>query len=160
MPNQLRIALDDFDGDTKTTSIAARDEAYATQEAKLNTLGTQLLLWSSGRDHRGEHILQQYDNGPGKATSPVAQGATMLILEVQDTVTGVIYREKLPMPNLTRANDAGGDPAWLAVGQGSQSLTIINPDHDGWGTLKTAYDAVGVSPEGNNTILVRAYVEE
>jgi len=160
MANQLRIAYDDFDGDTKTTSIAARAEAYATQAAKLDTLAVQIDLWSSGRPHRVDHILNQADNGPGKASSPVAQGASMLILEVQDTVTGVIYREKVPMPNLTRANDAGGDPAWLAVGQGSNSLTIINPAHSGWDTLKTAYDAVGVSPEGNDTELVRAYVEE
>jgi len=160
MPNQLRVGYDDFDGDLKTTSIAVRDEAYATQAAKLATLTTQIDLWSSGRAHRVDHILNQADNGPGKASSPVAQGSLALILEVQDTVTGVIYREKVPMPNLSRANDAGGDAAWLAVGQGSNSLTIINPAHSGWDTFKTAYDAVGVSPEGNDTELIRAYIEE
>lgn len=160
MPNQLRIAYNDFDGDIKTTSIAARAEAYATQAAKLSTLATQIDLWSSGRAQRVDHILNQADNGPGKASSPVAQGALALVLEVQDTVTGVIYREKVPMPNLSRANDAGGDAAWLAVGQGSNSLTIINPAHSGWDSLKAAYDDVGVSPEGNDTELIRAYIEE
>lgn len=160
MPNQLRLVFDDFDGDAKTTSIAVRTEAYATQEAKLDSLAAQIQLCSAGRDHRVDHILNRSDGGPGKASSPIAQGALKLVLEVQDTVTGVIYRETVPMPNLGRANDVGGDPFWIAVGQGSQSLTIINPAHSGWDTLKTAYDAVGTSPEGNDTELVRAYVEE
>lgn len=160
MPNQLRVVYDDFDGDQKTTSIAARDEAYSTQEAKLDAFSVQLDLWAGGRNHRVDHIREVVDNGPGRATSPVAQGSTMAILEVQDVVTGIIYREKLPMPNLTRANDAGGNPAWIAVGQGANSLTIMNPEHTGWASFKTAYDAIGISPEGNNTVLVRAYIEE
>jgi hypothetical protein len=160
MPNQLRLKHNDFDGDTITNSIAVRDEDYATQDAKLDTLNTQIQLWLCGRQQSREDVRQVIDNGPGKASSPIAQGSTQLILEVEDNVTGVIYRERLAMPDLGKANDPGGAPAWLAVGQGQNSLTIINPDHDSWATLKAAYDAVGVSPEGNNTTLIRAYIEE
>lgn len=160
MPTQLVLKFDDFDGDTKQTSIAARSEAYATQAAKLTSLAAQLKLCSAGRDHSEYHSIVVQDNGAGKATTPIAQGALKLVLEVQDTVTGVIYRETLPMPNLSRPDDAGSNPFWIAQGQGSNSLTVINPAHSGWDALKTAYDAVGVSPEGNNTELVRAYIEE
>jgi hypothetical protein len=83
----------------------------------------------------------------------------MAILEVEDLTTGIIYREKLPMPDLTKLPD-GTDEAWIKTGQGANSLTIANPDHAGFTSLKTAYDAVGVSPEGNNTALRRMYIEE
>jgi hypothetical protein len=160
MPNQFRVVYDDFDGDAKTTSIAVRDEPYSTQAAKLDTFAVQLDLWAGGRNHRVDHILNVVDNGPGRATSPVAQGSTTAVLEIQDTVTGIIYREKLPMPNLVRGNDVGGNSAWIAVGQGQNSLTIMNPEHAGWATFKAAYDAIGVSAEGNDAVLVRAYIEE
>jgi hypothetical protein len=160
MPNQLRLKHNDFDGDAITNSIAVRDEDYATQDAKLDTLNTQIQAWLCGRLQSRDDIRNVVENGPGKAITPIAQGSTQLILEVEDLNTGVIYRERLAMPDLGKANDVGGAPAWLAVGQGQNSLTIINPDHDAWATLKTAYDAVGVSPEGNNTALVRAYIEE
>jgi hypothetical protein len=160
MPNQLRLRHNDFDGDTITNSILVRDEDYATQDVKLDTLTTQIEAWLCGRLQDREDIRKVVENGPGKAITPIAQGSTQLILEVEDTNTGVIYRERMAMPDLGKANDAGADPAWLAVGQGSNSLTIINPAHSSWDTLKAAYDAVGVSPEGNNTVLVRAYIEE
>lgn len=160
MPNQLRLSFDDFDGDMKTTSIAVRTEAYSTQAAKLDALADALRALAIGRDHSEAHVRSISDNGPGRATSPVAQGKTSLVLEVQDTVTGVVYREKLPMPNLTLGDDLSGDPHWIATGQGNNSLTVLNPAVGSFATLKTAYDAVGTSPEGNNTEFLRAYVEE
>jgi len=159
VPNQLRLKYNDYDGDSKTTSFGVRDESYATQAAKLDTLTTQLEAWAIGRLQERDDIRRVVENGPGSAISPVAQGALTAIFEVQDLTTGIVYREKLPMPDLTKVAD-GADEAWIKVGQGSNSLTIANPDHAGWTTLKTAYDAVGVSPEGNNTALVRVYIEE
>ena len=75
-------------------------------------------------------------------------------------MTGVVYRERLPFPDLSKAADVGTDAAWIATGQGSSSLTIANPAHDDWALLKAAYDAVGRSPVGNAAVLVRAYIEE
>lgn len=160
MPNQLQLKYNDFDGDLKTTSIGVRAESYATQAAKLDTLTTQLEAWGIGRLHTRNDVREIVNNGPGAATSPVAQGNITLILEVEDTVTGIVYREKFPMPDLTKAADGGSNAAFIKTGQGQNSLTIINPDHAAWATLKTAYDAVGESPEGNDTVLLRAYVEE
>jgi len=160
MSNQLRAKYNDYDGTPQTASVAVVDEAYATLAAKLVTLQSEIDAWLIGRVQSVEHIIEIADNGYGKAASPAAQKGLQLILEVEDSVTLVTYRERLPMPYLGRANDAGGDPAWIPVGQGANSLTIINPDHSAWATLKAAYDAVGVSPDGNPTTLTRAYVEK
>lgn len=165
MPNSgFRYSQDDFDGDQKTVTFEALDVTiaggFATWTTKLNALQSALALWAVGREHRVEHIIVIEDNGPGKATSPIAQGNLRLILEGQDALTGTIYRYPLPMPDLGKANDAGGDPAWIAVGQGQNSLTIANPDHADYATLKTAFEAIVATQNENGVDLVRAYIEE
>lgn len=159
MTNQMQLKWNDYDGDLKTSSFGVRDESYATQAAKLDTLTTALEAWGIGRLHTRNDVREVVSNGPGSAISPVAQGALTAIFEVEDLTTGIIYREKLPMPDLTKIAD-GANAAWIKTGQGSNSLTIANPDHAGYASLKTAYDAVGVSQEGNNTSLRRVYIEE
>jgi len=116
-------------------------------------------VYMKGRIHRREFVIEDVDNGPGKATSPIAQKGLQLILEVKDTVTGGIYRERFPMPAMDKAAEGGFD-AWVAQGQGSQSLTVANPLHPDWATLKAAYDGIGISPLGNAATLERAYIEE
>jgi len=160
----LKIKQDDFDGDAQTNSIRVEDVTaaggYATFDTQTGALATQLDLWTCGRPHAQAYEIRIVDNGPGKATSPIAQSKSQLILETQDVVTGVIYRERVAFPKMDKANDGGGDAAWIAQGQGQNSLTVMNPAHADWTSLKTAYDAVGRSPEGNAAVLVRAYIEE
>lgn len=155
---------DDFDGDLKTVSYDTMDVTlaggFATWTTKMNALQTALALWAVGREHRVEHTIIVEDNGPGKATSPIAQGSLRLILEGQDTLTGTIYRYPLPMPDLGKADDAGTDPAWIAVGQGSQSLTIANPAHADYATLQAAFEAIVMTVNENGVTLARAYIEE
>lgn len=159
----FRYAQDDFDGDMKTVTHETMDVTLAGGftgwETKLNAYQAALALWSCGREHRVEHIIVHEDNGAGKATTPVAQGNLRLILEGQDVLTGSIYRYPLPMPDLAKAAD-GTDPAWIAVGQGSQSLTVANPAHASWATLVAAFEAIVMSPNENGVTLVRAYIEE
>lgn len=154
---------DDFDGDSKTVTYDTQDVAlaggFAAWQGKLNTLETSLKAWSAGRSHRVEHIIVNEDNGAGKATTPIAQGNLRLIMEGQDALTGVIYRFPLPMPDLAKAA-SGGNPAWIAVGQGQQSLTVANPLHPDYATLKTAFEDICRSPNDNAVSLVRAYIEE
>lgn len=154
---------DDFDGDLKTVSYDTGDitveGGYVAWKAKMDALHAAVALWARGREHRIEYTEVVEDNGPGKATSPIAQGNLRLIMEGQDVVTGVIYKFPLPMPDLSKASD-GTDDAWIAVGQGSQSLTIANPLHTDYGTLKTNFEAICKSPGGNAVELVRAYIEE
>lgn len=165
MPNSAaRFAYNDFDGDTKTTSFEALDVTvaggFATWQTKIDSLESALTLWGVGRKQRVEHIIVNEDNGPGKATSPLAQGKLRMILEGQDALTGTIYRYSLPMPDLGKAADVGTNPAWVAVGQGQNSLTVANPDHADYATLKTAFEAIVATQNENGVTLARAYIEE
>jgi len=164
MPVQLQLTYDDFDGDAFTNSVRCLDEAdFASRAAmitSLDSLMNNINLWTAGRTHRISHNIVMADAGSGAASTPIAQGALQLILETEDTVTGGIYRERIPMPDLAKVDDGGANPAWIKTGQGTNSLTVANPDHAGWALLKTAYDAVGLSPNGNPATLKRAYIEE
>jgi len=160
----LKIKQDDYDGDAQTNSLRVEDVtsagSYATFDTQTGALAAALDLWTIGRPHAQSYEIRVADNGPGKASSPIAQSKSQLILETQDAVSGVIYRERVAFPHLGKADDGGGDEAWIAQGQGQNSLTVINPLHADWTTLKNAYDACGRSPEGNAAVLVRAYIEE
>ena len=165
MPNTgFRYALQDFDGDVKSTTWETKDitiaGGFASWQTKLDALQAALILWGIGREYRVEHIIVKEDNGPGKATSPIAQGNLRLILEGQDALTGTIYRYPMPMPDLGKSADAGTDPAWIAVGQGQNSLTIANPDHADYDTLKAAFEDIVNTQNENGVTLVRAYIEE
>jgi len=165
MPNSaFKLSQNDFDGDLKTVTHETLDVTlaggFATWTTKLNAYQAALALWGIGRENRVEHIVIVEDNGPGKATSPIAQGNIRLILEGQDALTGTIYRYPLPMPDLGKAVDGGADPAWIAVGQGQSSLTIANPAHADYDTLKAAFEAIVSTQNENGVTLVRAYIEE
>lgn len=165
MPNTgFRYALQDFDGDVKSTTWETKDVTiaggFAAWQTKMDALQAALILWGIGREARVEHVIVVEDNGPGKASSPIAQGNLRLILEGQDALTGTIYRYPLPMPDLSKAVDAGTDPAWIAVGQGQQSLTIANPAHADYDVLKAAFEDIVNTQNENGVTLVRAYIEE
>jgi len=164
MPARVAVTKDDFDADAKTVSFAVSDVSQSASYAAFQTanaaLVAQLDLWSRGRDHAVEEIVVIEDNGPGKASSPIAQAKLSIILEGEDAVTGTIYRYRYPMPALDKANDGTGKAAWIAVGQGSNSLTVANPEHSGWAALKTVFDAIVRTPNDNLAILKRAYIEE
>lgn len=157
--NYLRVTKNDFDGTPVTVSIPLRTEAFATQQAKSETLFNQLESWSVGRLQRRDNIRGEDDNGPGASSDPNAQSKRTMILEIEDSVTGIIYREKYPMPDMNNAADGGGNAAWVKQGQGQNSVTVMNPLHAEAITLKAAYDAVGVSPAGNDATLKRVYIE-
>jgi len=158
--NQLRQTFNDYDGTPQTASIGVIDEGTDIVTWKglmqdfVGAVGTYLI----GRTQNRQFILEDVDNGPGKATSPLAQKGLQLILEIKDSVTGGIYRERYPMPYMAKAAEGGFD-AWVATGQGNQSLTVANTLHPDWTTLKDAYDAIGISPLGNAATLERAYIE-
>lgn len=154
----------DFDGDQKQASWDTQDVIDYTDYDEYVTgmvdLDARVSSWSIGRDVRttiSQHIV---DNGGGAASSPVAQGNLRVILEGQDVDNGQIYKFPIPMPDLTKAADGGGDPAWIKVGQGSNSLTVMNPNHADYALLKTAFELHAISPAGGAVVLVRGYVEE
>lgn len=154
----------DYDGDQKQVSWATKpvtDYAdYDTYIGDLVNLDAIVSAWCIGRDARSVASQLLSDNGGGSASSPVAQGNLRVILEGQDSVNGIVYKFPIPMPDLTKAADGGGDPAWIKVGQGNESLTVMNPAHADYDILKTRFQANALSPNGNPVLLVRGYVEE
>lgn len=159
----ITLTKDDFDGDPRTVSWEVKDVAaqatHAAYIAANDALVTQINGWSAGRDHRTEYTERIADVGAGKASSPIAQAKLRLIIEGEDAVTGSIYRFPITMPDLAKADD-GVDPAWIAVGQGSNSLTVMNPDHAAYATFKTQFELTAQSPNGNDVLMVRGYIEE
>lgn len=159
----LRFLKDDFDGDQKSVTWDVEDVAsvgsYATYVTQTTALYDAINLWSRGRDHLAELVQTIEDNGPGHASSPIAQAKLRIIAEGKDSVTGTVYRFPIPMPDTGKAN-SGSDPAWIAVGQGSNSLTLMNPAHADYDTFKTAFETSVRSPNGNAVTLVRGYIEE
>lgn len=164
MAEQLRLTFADYDSTDQTTSFRVSELVdpatdYPAFNTDVGALASALDLFSLGFNRRQEFVINVVDNGPGSATSPVAQGSTQAIFETEETSTGNIYKERLPMPDLTMADDGSSNPAWIKQGIGSGSITVFNPAHANWATLKTAYDAVGVSPNGFAATLVRVYIE-
>jgi len=157
MSDKVRISFRDFDGTRQTTSIAVDSGATPAERA---TLYDELLQWSAGSPdgHIDENEITAPDGGA--STNPVAQEAVQAILEMQDTVTGQIYRERLPQAYLDKADDGGADAAWTVVGQGANSLTVANSEHEDYPTLLAAIEAVYESPNGNAGTLERMYVEK
>lgn len=164
MPAQLRFMKDDFDGDSKTASWEVKDVAeqttYAAFTAANALLYQEINKWSAGREHSADHIVLLEDNGPGKAALPIAQGNLRLIIEGEDDTTHQVYRFPIPMPDLAKAADGGADSAWIAQGQGSNSLTVMNPAHADYATFKTQFEATVKSPTGHGVLMVRGYIEE
>lgn len=158
----LEITQDDFDGTPQTDGLRVKavseHASYTAFDTATGALATQLDAWTNGRAHAQNYNIKVVDNGPGKATLPAAQKSTQLIMEIKDVVTGTIYRERVAMPDLLKAAD-GSNPAWIAQGQGNKSLTVANPVHAGYISLKAAYDAIGRSKNGNAATLERMYVE-
>jgi hypothetical protein len=117
-------------------------------------------LWSAGLPDG--HVDTNEITAPvgGSSANPVAQDAVQAIVEMTDAVSGGIYRERIPQAKLDKADDGTPDPAWIVQGQGANKVTVANPDHDDYATLKTAIEAVWESPNGNAGTLSRIYIEK
>lgn len=154
MPSQVQVSFRDYDGDRQTTSIPVSDSSLT---AERQDLADGLQVWSIGANDGYVEAIEREAATGVSATSPVAQKSTQLIVEMEDSVTGRIYRERIPMPDLTMADDAASNPAWVKAG----GVTIANPAHENYNLyLKTPFETAWVSPAGNAGVLNRAYVEE
>lgn len=158
MPDKVTVGFRDFDGDKQTTSIVVSD---ASTDVQRQNVADGLQVWSGGANAGYiEQIEREPDTGVS-ATSPVAQKAVQAIIEMRDTVTGRIYTERLPMPELQKSADVGTNDAWIVVGSGTGSLTVANPLHADYDLyLKQPLEAAWQSPAGNSGELVRVYIEE
>jgi len=157
MTDFVEVAFRDFDNDRKTSGIPV--DAGATNGER-TAIHDQFVLWSAGSIGGTRNNVELVADSGVAATSSVAQGKLRGVIEMQDNGSGLIYREFIPMINSAKANDGGANVAWKAVGQGQQSLTVANPLHADFITLKAAMEAAWESPAGNAGTLSRMYIEE
>lgn len=157
MADGVQKSYRDFDG-TRQTATFPVDAGATTGERA--TLSSEMDKWSAGAPD-GHIDIDEIDTPTGAAsTNPVAQESVQGIMEMKDAVTGQIYRERIPQAALDKADDGGADAAWTVTGQGANSLTVANPDHEDYPTLVTAAEAVYESPNGNAGTLERLYIEK
>lgn len=152
MANQFVGRYRDFDGDVKQVSVDLIPAATATEAS---AIGLHFNSWSAGGEG-GQFFKDELQVDSGSAGTLVAQGALRIVLEMVETSTGKIFREFIPMPNLSKADDVGANPAFIVSG----GLTVLNPDHADYAAMKTDLDANWQSPDGNAGTLSRAYIEE
>lgn len=163
MAEGLRFVKDDFDGDTRSVTWDTKPvAAYADYDdyvIALTALYTEINKWCAGRDHAAEFVQSLADIGAGAASTPTAQAKLRIIVEGKDIVTGQVYKFPIPMPDTAKAA-SGGVAAWTAVGQGSQSLTVMNSAHPDYDLFKDEFETTVRSPNGNLCTMVRGYIEE
>lgn len=153
MPNKFIGGYRDFDNDRIQTSVNLQGSADA---ADATAIGLNFNAWSAGREG-GQFFLDEILSDTGlAATSPEAQGALRIVLEMVDDVSGRAYKEFIPMPSLSKADDGTSNPAYVVSG----GLTMLNPLHADYIAMKTALEAAWQSPEGNTGVLSRGYIEE
>lgn len=157
MSDKVRRSFRDFDGTRQTTSIAVDSGATPAERA---TLSAEMNKWSAGLPDG--HIDENEITAPvgGASANSVAQESVQLIVEMVDSVTGGVYRERIPQAYLDKADDGGADPAWVKTGQGANSLTIANTAHEDYPTTLAAIEAVWESPNGNAGTMNRMYIEK
>lgn len=146
----------DFGGEVVSTGIPLQP---ATPTAEAQAIVDQLQLWSIGQDD-GADVQTELEARIGNgATNPIAQSGVYAYIVMRDNVNGRTYKERLPMPDLAKAVDAGLEVAWLSETDASgNTIAVANPLHADYASLKAALEAAYISPNGNTATLVRVYV--
>lgn len=153
MPNQFIGRYRDFDNDAIQTSVNLQDSSV---QADAVSMGLEFNKWSAGAEG-GQYFKDELlSDTRVAANSPEAQGALRIVFEMTDSVSGRAYREFLPIPSLSKAQDVGTNPAYIVSG----GLTMLNPVHADYISTKAVLDAHWQSPEGNAGTLSRAFIEE
>lgn len=157
MSDQVIVYLRDFDNDVVSTGIPT---ASAATPAQRQDVVDAIQIWSIGANDGADAKTQIEPRVGSAATTSLAQGGEYAYMEFKDSVTGTIFRERLPMPDLGKADDIEGDPAWVSQGSGSSSLTVMNTAHADYATLKANLEAAYESPNGNSGTLERVYIPD
>lgn len=153
MPNKFIGGYRDFDNDRVQTSVNLIGAATVSDAT---AIGLNFNAWSAGNEG-GQFFLDEVLSDSGvAASSPEAQGALRIVLEMVDDVSARTYKEFIPMPSLSKAADGGTNAAYVVSG----GLTMLNPLHADYIAMKAALEAAWQSPEGNTGTLSRGYIEE
>lgn len=146
----------DFDKDRQQVSFDVLEAGGSI--ADYQAWKTEFDKWTAGSDGEGGFFEILVDDSGVASSNPVAQSRSQAIIELEDSVNGKVFKKRLPFPNLTKANDAQTPPEPAFVRSGG--LTVFNPDHTDYGTLKSAIENTAVTPDGNSALVSRIYIEE
>lgn len=146
----------DHGGQVVSTGIPT--QVIATDPEK-QALVDAIQLWSAGENDGADELSEIEARIGVGSSSPLAQSGVYAYMTMQDNVNGRTYKERLPMPDLAKAVDIDSDIAWLTeVDASGNSLSVANPAHADYQTLKAAIEAAYVSPAGNTGTLTKVYV--
>lgn len=151
----VQIYFRDHGNQQVTTGIPVQITATDPEKA---ALVDAIQLWSIGENDGADELKQIEARIGVGATSPLAQSGVWAYAELKDNVVGSSYLERIPMPDLAKAVDTESDIAWNSVQENGKSISVINTSHNDWATLKAAFEAAYISPNGNTATLVRVYV--
>lgn len=150
------VYLRDFGGEVVSTGIPVQSIATTPER---QAVVDQIQLWSIGENDGADNVIELEARIGNGSNSPAAQSGLYAYFVFKDNVNGRSYKERLPMPDLAKAVDAGLNTAWKAIDDGSgNSVTHINFLHADAITLKAAMEAAYVSPAGNTAELVDVFV--
>lgn len=153
--NKYFIAWRDFDNDRQEVSYDVLDTADV---ASWTGFAAATDSWLCGASAGGGFYDDQAPDLGVPSPTPIAQSASQAIIEMVDTVNGRTYRKRLPFPDMAKADDAQVPPQPAFVVSGG--LTIFNPDHTDYATIKSEIETNLASPVGNPVTLSRIYIEE
>lgn len=146
----------DYGGEVVSTGIPVQPIATAPEK---QAVVDQLQLWSRGENDGADEQVQLEARIGNGANSPEAISSVYAYMVFKDNVNGRNYKERLPMPDLGKAVDAGGELAWFPEQDASgNTINVANPLHADYATLKAALEAAYISPNGNTAQLIRVYV--
>lgn len=157
MPS-VQVYLRDHGAQLVTTGIPV-PAGLSTVDA--NGIADAINEWSIGREDGADHCVELQPRIGLGATTPLAQSGFFGYIVLRDDVTGRTFTERLPMPDLGKADDVDGDPAWIADQDASgRSISVMNPDHADYGLFQLGFNNTNiVNPRtGNPASLVRVYV--
>jgi hypothetical protein len=150
------VYLRDHGGQVVTTGIPVQVTATTPER---QALVDAIQLWSIGENDGADNVVELEARIGNGANSPIAQSGVYAYVQMQDNITGRTYKERIPMPDLTKAVDVGTNIAWQAsVELSGQTISVANPLHADYIALKAAFEAAYVSPAGNTAQMTRLYV--
>lgn len=145
----------DFGNDVVSTGIPTQITATAVEQQELVD---QLQAWSRGENDGADSLTEIEARIGNGSNNPDAQSGVYAYIEMKDNITGDNYRERLPMPDLGKADDVSANPAWISQQENGKSIAVMNSVHADYAAFKAGIEDVYVSPNGNTAQLVRVYL--
>lgn len=154
MADKFRFYFRSHSNDLITRDYPVNGAATA---ANWSGVGAEIDKWvATGAGSGGGFYDEQTADDGLAASTPLAQKDLSAVVELRDNVTGGTYIRRIPMPDLSKADDVGTNPAYVV----QNGVTVFNPAHADYATLVTQIETHFISDNGNAVTVQRIYIEE